>query len=296
MTESWPNLFLVGAQKSGTTSLYEYLKMHPQIFMSPLKEPHFFSQDRVNVDRDFMVTQECDYLRLFEGGETFQYIGEASQSYLWHSEVPHRIKDKSPDAKIIIILRDPVERAFSHYLMDFLDGIPQRPFIDFLVNEKVAKEKVYGTGHLYIDLGRYYEQVNRYFQIFGRDQVRVLLFEDLVRDPTNLLNEIAGFLNIDKEPMSTIPTPDTAFNDYKAPQNNLIQYIMRFRELRIWWRKIIPVGIRYNFRVNFLAKKSPKPFLDPKARQFLVSIYEPEIAELEILLNRELPELRKSWR
>ena len=81
-----------------------------------------------------MISEECNYLSLFEGGEAFQYTGEASQSYLWHSEVSHRIKDRSPDAKIIIILRDPVERAFSHYLMDFLDGIPQRSFIDFLLN------------------------------------------------------------------------------------------------------------------------------------------------------------------
>ena len=96
--------------------------------------------------------------------------------------------------------------------------------------------------------------------------------------------------------MSTIPTANIAFNDYKAPQNNLVQYIMRFRELRIWWRKIVPVGVRYNFRVNFLAKITPKPLLDPRASKFLVSIYEPEIAALETLLNRELPELRKSWR
>ena len=106
----------MGADIEGTTSVHEYLKHYSQIFISPIKEPHFFSQDRFTVDRDLMVTQESSYFRFFEIGIDLAFTGESSQSYLWQPEVPQRIQKKASDAKIIIILRDPVECAYSQYL------------------------------------------------------------------------------------------------------------------------------------------------------------------------------------
>jgi len=106
----------VGAQIEDTTSVHEYLIHYSQIFISPIKEPHFISQDRFTVDRDLMITQESAYFRFFEIGKDFAFTGESSPSYLWQPKVPQRIQKKASDATIIIILRDPVECAYSQYL------------------------------------------------------------------------------------------------------------------------------------------------------------------------------------
>ncbi len=119
MREIWPNFFLVGAAKAGTISIYEYLSQHPEIFFPCIKEPHFFTQARPSRQQRFFVhaiSDRAEYARLFERACGFATIGDASPSYLWHPEVPCRIRAQVPDARIAIILRDPVERAYSHYL------------------------------------------------------------------------------------------------------------------------------------------------------------------------------------
>lgn len=295
MTNTWPNLFIVGAQKGGTTTLYETLKQHPQIFMPPIKEPHYFSRDRVIVDRDLIVTKEHVYLQLFNSGADCKFRGESSPSYLWHPDVPERIQKKSPDAKIIIILRDPIERAYSQYLMDILDGVKPLAFYDFLKKRGRPEDQAYGTGKLYVELGQYFEQVKRYLNVFGQEQVLVLLFEDLKLNPIKLYSDIAFFLKIKKEPFFLIPRDGVIYNEYHSPRNVLVQKMMQFREVRLLWRRVMPGKIRLFIRKNFIEKKSPKPIIDLKSIKLLVDVFEPEIRDLEALLGCNLPELRKTW-
>ena len=106
----WPNLFVVGAPRAGTTSLYHYLRQHPEIYMSPLKEPHFFSHS--NPQSDTVVKHQDAYLRLFDAARGEKLRGEASPAYLADPDAPARIKDASPEAKIVAVLREPVSRAF----------------------------------------------------------------------------------------------------------------------------------------------------------------------------------------
>jgi hypothetical protein len=119
--DPWPNLFIVGAAKAGTTSLYHYLAQHPDIYMAPVKEPHFFSRIHPAPELEAFfphVSDEADYLSLFANAHAETVRGEASTSYLSHPDVADAIWQKRPEAKIVIMLRDPVERAYSNYWYD----------------------------------------------------------------------------------------------------------------------------------------------------------------------------------
>ena len=119
--------------------------------MPRMKEPHFFAIDRVCLDSDLVITDETDYVRLFHKASGFKWCGEASPSYLWHVEVPSRIRDKVPDARIIILLRDPIERAYSQYLMDRGDGYTEDSFYAAVQEQLAHPDRVcYGTGSGYV--------------------------------------------------------------------------------------------------------------------------------------------------
>src|ERR1700733_8619605 len=132
MKDNLVNLFIVGAAKCGTTSLYEYLNQHPEIYMCPVKEPHFFSNKVENLNKDLYrapepgkkyhtkVIKDIDvYTSLFDDGAAYKIRGEASPSYLWDSDVAQKLYQYNPNAKIIIILRDPIDRLVSAYQMDY---------------------------------------------------------------------------------------------------------------------------------------------------------------------------------
>ena len=140
MASAWPNLFIVGAAKAGTTSLAYYLSQHADVFMSKMKEPHYFSA--VRPEGKFahavpVVSDEASYLRLFQGADGVHYRGEASTSYLWSEAAAARIAERSPDARIIAVLREPIERLHSHYLNELREGIETRP-IERAVREDFA--------------------------------------------------------------------------------------------------------------------------------------------------------------
>lgn len=146
-----PNFFIVGAAKSGTTSLYHYLKQHPEIYMSPVKEPKYFlasinkfphnGPGDIEVDKKIIRTWD-EYLKLFSNASVEKCIGEASCGYLYYCElVAPSIKRISPEAKIIIVLRNPVERAFSAYCYLFREGRETLSFEEALKIEEERKKK-----------------------------------------------------------------------------------------------------------------------------------------------------------
>src|SRR5215469_4673603 len=140
----WPSFFIIGAANSGTTSLYGWLKQHPEIFMPALKEPHYFSQIRPSYEQRYLRTYVTDsraYLKLFCRGACSRAIGEASPSYLFDREAPLRIRSVVPHAKIIVLLRDPLERAQSHYLMDVREGVQERTFDEAVKDDWNRKRK-----------------------------------------------------------------------------------------------------------------------------------------------------------
>jgi hypothetical protein len=321
MPNVMPNFFIVGAAKAGTTTLYEYLKQHPQVYMPPLKEPHYFArldtrygnQNYVNVvarhgtafvrlrtfaDRGVpgaaWVGDEASYLKLFEGADGFRAVGEASTSYLGFEDTAERINEQVPEARIIILLRDPIERSYSHYLMDVRGGSQTLSFYDAIIKER--QDPDFGWGklrHRYIML--YYPGVKRYLDVFGDEQVLVLLTEDLKRDPSSLVMKVSEFLGLDTAQVAKIDLT-TKQNPYRAPRNKLVQTVMGSNRIRFIGRRFMPrLGLRTVLdRVFF--KQQEKPTLDTQALDILREVYASDIDKLETLLGRPLPELRRSWR
>lgn len=189
----------MGAARSGTTSLYEYLGRVPRVFIAPVKEPHYFapSVSENNVISRFVTHDRKQYLGLFKNVKNEDAIGEASASYLWDVQSPKAIHDAVPDARIIMILRDPIERAFSHYLMSVRQKEETLPFYDAIEKDYKSSEKGYFISHLYVELGLYAEQIGRYVESFGYKNIKVLIFEEFIKDPQIAVNDVLEFLGLE---------------------------------------------------------------------------------------------------
>jgi SAM-dependent methyltransferase len=217
-----PNFFIVGAAKAGTSSIGEYLSRHPEIYISPIKEPHFFSEDirmadfrpdyreRATLDvpayllnhplpnkHIAYIEDQSQYLELFREVEKEQAIGELSTGYLYSNSAAENLFKFKPDAKIVMVLRQPVERAYSHYLMNLRDlWDHDSGFINALERDFTASEKGWGRSHLYVELGLYFEQVSRYLKCFPGNQVKIVLYEDFKNDPVGFIKELCEFLGV----------------------------------------------------------------------------------------------------
>ena len=202
MDSAKPTFFIVGAPKSGTTSLYGYLKVHPDIFMSPVKEPFYFCPDITIEDR---IDDYSTYLALFQDARHEKQLGESSVWYLYSTQAARLIHDFNPQAKIIIMLRSPVEMMYSlynHYRYDGLESLPT--FSDALAAEpdrkagrklpinRKAREILF-----YREVGSYAEQVKRYIDVFYRQQVHVIIHDDFKKDTKAVYQDTLRFLGVD---------------------------------------------------------------------------------------------------
>jgi hypothetical protein len=288
MSLRWPNLFIVGAAKAGTTSLYHYLKQHPDIFMSSFKEPKYFSTIDPAPELKYFVkfiADEASYLKLFAEAGQEAYRGEASTSYLWDPEAPARIKAASPEARIIIILREPVSRSFSHYLNDVREGIEKRSFPEAIAADLQTVHPAWGVTPLYIELGRYPQQVRRYLDLFG-PRVSVYFFEELIRDVPTHLTHIFNFLELDPRPAQQI-VPEI-HNTYAKPRNEFSSTLIRNNWARTMVRTLFPEPWRKKLR-QFATVQEAKPLIDPETKQLLHTFYAPEVVALGQLLQTTPP-------
>ncbi|MGH7933204.1 MAG: sulfotransferase family protein [Candidatus Binataceae bacterium] len=297
MAEIWPNFFIAGAAKAGTTSLYSYLKQHPQVFLPKIKEPQYFASVKPAPEYAHLVDAVTDrgrYLKLFRGAERYAAIGDASPSYLWDPEAPNRIKRTVPHARIIISLRDPVERAFSHYLMDYREGAQDLPFYEAICEDVARKKKGIGVSFLYVEFGQYHAQVRRYLNTFGPDNVEILMFEQLRRATREVIARIVRFLGLDAAPVDQIDT-SRVHNGYAVPRARWARWLAGAHWTRTLGQTVVPRSLAAFIYEQFLLKSGRKPEIDPRAKELLCEIYQPEIRQLEQVLGYPLPELRRSW-
>ena len=285
---SWPNLFIVGAARSGTTSLYFYLNQHPEIFMAPMKEPHYFS--KITPDPKVAlfyphIDDEREYLALFAEGAGAKIRGEASPSYLWVPEAAGRIRAASPDARIVILLREPVSRAYSHYLVDSAEGLDDRPFLRAIREELQGPVKGWGESPLYVHAGLYADSVERYLRLF-RDRVKVILFEEFVTDIKRHLEELFRFLEVD--PAYAARVDIEPHNVFHVPRNPVARRVLSSLQLRQKARALLPSALHPAIR-RLLVKRGRKPAIDPRARELLEPVYRSDIERLAQLLGRPLP-------
>jgi GrpB-like predicted nucleotidyltransferase (UPF0157 family) len=198
-----PNFFVVGAPRCGTTSMVAYLKQHPEVWVSVDKEPHFFGSDLTV--QPGTVREEDLYLSLFAGAGERPRLGEASVWYLSSRRAPFEIRDWAPGAKILVLLREPAQMAHSLYSLYRRTGNEDLPtFEEALAAEAERRDGArlpagtyFPEGLQYTEAARYAEKVERYFQVFGRDNVCCLLFDDFVRDTAAVYRQTLEFLGVD---------------------------------------------------------------------------------------------------
>lgn len=203
-----PNFLVIGAAKAGTTSLYEYLRQHPDIYMTPTKETNYFALagrgldhcgpgDREYIGR-FSVTTPQGYQDQFRGVCGQRAVGEASPLYLYDAEAPGRIREAIPDARLIAVLRHPVERAYSAFAHLVRDGRETAPSFARALELEPGRVSA-GWEHLwhYAGMGSYGEQLARYHATFPCHQLRVYLHDDLLARPRDVIADIFRFLEVD---------------------------------------------------------------------------------------------------
>ena len=278
------DFFIVGAPKSGTTSLYHYLSEHPQVEMSSQKEPDYFSDKAIHEQGMYYAKNRVNtldkYESLFVQKESVVY-GEASVSYLFYENVAEDIKKYNPNAKIIIMLRNPIERAFSHYLMDYRLGLISDSFENVLA--KISKHK---NAHLfyqqYIEVSKYAKQIQRYLDFFKKENILFIDYEDFKKNVSKTVDQVYNFLQISAESTADI---NTKHNTFIMPKNKIIRLIYSFVFLRKILTFLFPVYLVKNIR-DFLFKADKKPELLKETRSQLRIIFNDDIKKMEEVLAK----------
>ncbi|MDH5573076.1 MAG: sulfotransferase, partial [Gammaproteobacteria bacterium] len=188
---------IVGAQKSGTTALAHFIGAHPDILLTHNKEGHFFDNDQ------YFIEHEIDYSiyhQMFDAESEARYYGDVTPSYMYWHDAPRRMWQYNPDFKIIVLLRNPVERAYSHWNMQRERGIEKRPFIEAIKQEQETLKQTLPQQNKpfsYVDRGFYAEQLRRLFKFFPVNQVLVVKQDDLLNQHGKTLKSILEFIGLE---------------------------------------------------------------------------------------------------
>ena len=288
-----PNFIIIGAMKAATTSLYTYLKQHPDVFMPSIKEPKFFNN--FNKDSGFKLQGKGlvkiktleQYQNLFQEAINEIAIGEASPSYIFDENCHILIKKILPRVKIIAILRQPVDRAYSNFLhAKRADQEKDTDFEKAFTEENEMLRKGIKT-HYYLEKGFYYKQLKRYYDVFPTEQIKIILFEDMIKSPEKITREIFEFLNIDS---SFTPNTSKKANVSGVPKGTLGWIVMKLRKNNLMpdieFSKILPKFI-VNLILNTIYSK-PKKISNKLIKKLTKKYYIKDIRKLEKLINRDL--------
>ena len=279
------DFFIVGAPKSGTTSLYHYLNEHPKIQMSAQKEPNFFSHTSLERDKLYYSNNRIDtiekYHSLFEI-EDSNLRGDASVSYLFYKDVPKKILNYNYNAKIIIMLRDPIERAFSHYLMDYRLGLISESF-EAIVRKKLKHRDSHLFYQQYVEVSEYAKQVKRYLEIFGKENIYFIDYDDFKNNTAEIVKGVFMFLEVDN---NFQPLFKKKYNTYSAPRNAIIRFVYSLVIIRKVLVSVLPKKINSIIK-RLLFIRDKKPQLSQKTRDFLQKHFESDLRELSYLLSKD---------
>lgn len=293
-----PNFLVIGAGKAGTTSLHHYLRQHPDICMCPIKETNFFAYDPdfahpcIRTDASaFPVTTFEDYERLFRRGRGKPARGEVSPMYLWHPAAPRNIHGRIPEAMLFAILRNPVERAYSAYMMNVSQSRERRGFGQAIEDEAVLARQVggwpLGQG-FYVGIGFYHRQLTLYRQLFPPEQIRVFLYEEFQENPLGVLREIGSVLGLQRQPdLERL----TVHNPSGLPKSRLLHFLLQPRRVTKRLRRSLPPRIHdplFEALMGLKARNLVKPPLEPALRARLLEIFREDILQLRGLIERDL--------
>ena len=278
------DFFIVGAPKAGTTSLYHYLNEHPEIEMSSQKEPDFFTDLDIYNSGMYYGKNRINTIEKYHNlfGSRSKLRGEASVSYLFNKNVPQKIKTYNPDAKIIIMLRNPVERAFSHYLMDYRLGLVSDAFED-IVNRKKKNNKNDLFYQQYIEVSVYSKQVKRYLNVFEKENILIIDYIDFKEDISEVLDRLFQFIGVSTD---FEPNVEKKHNPYSMPKNKIIRFIYSFVALRKVLKLLFSKTLAKKARL-LLFKEDKKPKLSKALRLQLNKYFKNDIERLGKLLDKD---------
>jgi len=305
MSTSVPNFFIAGAAKSGTTAVARYLEEHPQVYMSPIKEPSYFARDIIpvlqpsNWDRNQRgldkylngpmqerrggcVLDWDSYLKLFRKATDEIAIGEASTAYLISPNAPLEIRSEIPHARIIIMLRSHVERAFSTYLMFCRNGRLRASFSEIIRSS--GSDRLSDWKRLLLETRKIAPGVKRFLTVFPPGQIRWYFHEEFSQSPLTVMKSIHEFLGIDPAFQ-----PDVArrHNEELLPKVPLLHRMSQMAGLSNLANRAMPQGVRPLLR-RTLFRTGPLPGISPGDRAILVEHFREDIAQLSNLVERDL--------
>ena len=290
-----PEFFIVGAPKCGTTAMQEYLGQHPDIFMPDMKEINHFADDLLKQDDPFLSRER--YLSLFAGAGESRLAGEASVYHLFSKNAPFNIKSFCPNAKIIIMLRNPVDVLYSRHAQLVYNGAED--ILDFEASLAAEEKRRKGEMNpkniriekklLHREVVKFTEQVKRYFDIFGRNNVHVIIYDDFKNDTAEVYRETLRFLNVDIgfQPDFKVINPN------KRVRVRTLQHFLKTppSPLRMIGKLLLPQSLRDAF-LNKLKKLNtqyvPRLPMSPELRRRLQEEFVSEVKSLSELLGRDL--------
>ncbi len=291
-----PHFLIVGAPKAGTTSLYRYLQQHPQIFMPENKEPRFFcgySTDVFEFGKKYfhagIVSTKADYLALFQDAPAGAISGEASTDYLSCPQAANRIHAWNPSAKIIIMLRNPVDRAYSEYQHSIAAKFQNNNFWESLCLETDRIEQHYDPIFWHVRRGLYFEAVKEYIELFGKDRIRIVFFEEFANSTASVVASLFEFLGVPAYPVSVTERHNagserTRHNMYQIFCLGFARSIIQFIE------KCLGQQARLNIinRLPCNKKTSVRDRLSNKQYDWLRGNFREDILKLQELLGVNL--------
>lgn len=288
-----PTFLIMGVQKAGTTSIYMYLKQHPQVYMSPVKETNFFERDWAQAPADVqrrkkngIITWD-DYQQLFDGAtDTHRAIGEASPNYMFHHQfAAEQIQTRLPDTKLIAILRNPVQRAFSDYLMHMRDAVGKQTPLAEQVRSRGS------SSHVLLK-GKYYESLKHFMDVFGRSRVDVFFYDDLQKDAQRFMRTMYQSIGVDADFVAnTAKKAQTA----KVPKNQTVNRLLKtqnpIRTVATGVMKVVPAQLRHQLRdrlINLNSQGKDQAKFTEEDTILLQQYYREDILQLQDLLQRDL--------
>ena len=288
------DLMIIGAQKAGTTSLKNYLNEHPWVLGHPQTEFAYFRDDTI-----FANGFEKEFSRHFTSGEVHsaKVVIAKSTGIYENEKALQRLHDHNPDCKLVFIVREPVSRAYSSYTMEKFNGWLKRDFSEIrnVIEEKKFDDVMY---RLFIRLGLYSEFLKSIYKFFPENQVKIVLFEKLGKDPANVCSEIFQWLNIDP---SFTPRTEKEYNKTQKPKSVLLSNIlMRLRSndslIKKVAKKVLPYTVftrlgTFLVEANKSSKKT-KP-ISPEIKEYLHRFFDPYNKELEELAKINIEGWRK---
>ncbi|MEL6812940.1 MAG: sulfotransferase [Bacteroidota bacterium] len=279
------SFFCVGAQKAGTSTLHDILQQHPGVNLPKRKETHYFRDD------DKFSEGLGYYFNLFEKKQQAKAFGEIDPEYLYFPDCAQRMYDTFGTTKITAILRNPVDRAYSHYLMTQSRGLEDLSFEEAVSTEKERLQTHFDhINFSYIRRGMYTSQIERFEKVFGADHVRVYLFDDLIQDPQSVVDPMVLFVGLDPFKFDYAVKSNVASEPKSEKLRDFVYKPNKFKKMV---GKLIPSKQLKNDIMTAIVSRNKKEaektqLSQEMKRQLYREFFVEEIARLEGKLNRDL--------